>query len=443
MIAAAGAVIVWLRPSPPDAAAVESGRVRLAVLPFANLTGDPDRQYVAEGLTEELVAQLGRLAPTRLGVIARSSTTWPDGARPPLREIARVLQVDYVIEGSVRSVDDRYRIAVRLIETKALSTVWSELYEGPILDLVAVERRVSLHVGRHLALALTPGDPTVLARATTSSSPAFDAYLRGLSQLARGPEEGFRESVRLFQRAIDHDPAYALAYAALSEAHLRLQDYGLVDPPQALAAARAAALKALELDERLAEAHCALGDVLSATRDMSGAERAFLRALALNPSHAAAYERYAWHLTRVGRGGESRALIERARALAPRSADVATTAAYFDFASGRLESAAALSRAALSYESDYPFARYVLGQIALRRGTPAVAIDEFSRARFASRDAPKYIAALAGAYLTAGRIEDARRTLGELRLLGRKRYVPPEMIEQLDARVAARASLGS
>jgi tetratricopeptide (TPR) repeat protein len=243
--------------------------------------------------------------------------------------------------------------------------------------------------------------------------------------------------------AIDHDPAYALAYAGLSEAHLRLQDYYLVDPARALEPARAAALKAIELDERLAEAHCALGDVLSTTRDMNGAERAFLRALALNPSHPATYERYAWHLTRVGRAEEARALIERARALAPRSADVATTASYFDLASGRLESAAALSRAALTYEPDYPFARYVLGRIAMQQGAPAVAIDEFSRARFASRDAPKYLAALVGAYLAAGRIGDAKRTVVELRHIARTRYVPPDMIEQLDARLAAHAGSGS
>jgi tetratricopeptide (TPR) repeat protein len=299
-----------------------------------------------------------------------------------------------------------------------------------------------LQVGRHLALALTPDDPAVLARATTASSPAFEAYLRGRYQLARGPEEGFRESVRQFQRAIDHDPGYALAYAGLSEAHLRLQDYHLVDPVRGVEPARAAALKALELDERLADAHCALGDVLSATRDMSGAERAFLRALALNPSHAATYQRYAWHLTRAGRARESRALIERARALAPRSADVATTAAYLEFASGRLESADTLSRAALSYEPEYPFARYVLGRIALERGTTAVAIDEFSRARLASRDAPKYVAALTSAYLAAGRLDDARRTLAELRVMAQTRYVPPDMIEQLDARVAT-AGVGS
>jgi TolB-like protein/DNA-binding winged helix-turn-helix (wHTH) protein/Tfp pilus assembly protein PilF len=443
LMASVAAFYLWRWPSPPAAAAAEPGRTRLAVLTFANLTGHAEREYVTEGLTEEIVAQLGRLAPARLAVIARSSTTWANDARPSLPDIARVLRVDYVIEGSVRSIGERYRIAVRLVETKDLSTVWSELYEGPILDLVAVERDVSLQVARHLALALAPDDPAVLARATTASSPAFEAYLRGLYQLGRGPEDGLRESVRLFQQAIDHDPGYALAYAGLSEAHLRLQDYYLVDPERALEPARVAALKALELDERLPEAHCALGDVLSATRDMSRAEREFLRALALNASHAATYNRYAWHLLAAGRGREGRALIERARALAPRSADIATTAAYLELAVGRLDSAAALSRAALSYEPDFPFARYVLGQIALRQGAPAAAIDEFARARLASRDTPKYLAALADAYLAAGRLADAKRTVSELRVAARSRYVPPGMIDRLAERVSARASAGS
>jgi TolB-like protein len=333
--AAVYSAVVWQPSHRPDAAAGASGRLRLAVLPFTNLTNDRGRQYVAEGLTEEIIAQLGRLAPARLAVIARSSTTWLDGERPPLREIARALQVDYVIEGSVRSVDDRYRIAVRLVETQSQSTVWSELYEGPILDLVNVERQVSQQIGRHLALAVAPGDPAMLARATTSSSPAFDAYLRGRYALARGPEEGFRESVRLFQRAIDHDPSYALAYASLSEAHLRLQDYQLVEPERTLEPARVAALKA------------------------------------------------------------------------------------------------------------YPFARYVLGQIAMRRGAPAAAIDEFSRARASSGGAPKYLAALTRAYLAAGRIDEAKRALDELHVIAATRYVPPALLENLDVTLAARANLGS
>ena len=134
----------------------------------------------------------------------------------------------------------------------------------------------------------------------------------------------------------------------------------------------------------------------------------------------ATYNRYAWLLLGVGRERESRSLIERARALAPRSADIATTAAYMAFASGQLDSAARLSRAALGYEPDFPFARYVLGQVALRQGSPAVAIDEFARARFASRDAPKYLAALTSAYLAAGRTADAKRIVGELRALARR-----------------------
>jgi adenylate cyclase len=413
--------------------------VRLAVLPFANLTGDLQREYVSEGLTEEIVAQLGRLAPGRLVVIGRSSTIWPDRRRPGLRELARALRVDYVIEGSVRQTGSQYRIAVRLVETTDLGTVWGELYEGPILSLSRLELRVSQQVARHLALAALPDDPAALARATTASSTAFQAYLRGRYQLGRGPEEGFRESVRWFRRAIEDDPAYAVAWAGLSEAHLRLRDYGLVAPDHALGPARDAALKALALDERLAEAHCALGDVLGSSGDAVGGEREFKRALSLNPSHAATYDRYAWHLVRVGREDQGRTLIERARALAPRSAAIATTAAYLDLAAGRLDAATALARVALDYEPGYPFARYVLGRVAMHRGSPAAAIEEFAAARLASHDAPKYVAALTSAYLAAGRIDESRRVLGELRTIAETRYVPPGMIDQLDERVNPRA----
>jgi TolB-like protein/DNA-binding winged helix-turn-helix (wHTH) protein/Flp pilus assembly protein TadD len=436
LIAVLAGLMRWPIASHPkvDAAVLPS---RLAVIPFGNLTGDPGRDYVSEGLTEELIAQLGRLAPDRLAVIARSSMTWPAGARPPLPDIARALNVDHVIEGSVRSVGDRYRIAVRFVRTSDLATVWSEIYEGPLLDLVTIERRVSLEVARHMALTLAPADPGVLARATTASSDAFEAWLRGLYHLSRGPN-GFVESARLFQQAIAHDSGYALAYAGLSEAYLRQQDYGLVSPDRVIELARGAALKALELDDRLAEAHCALGDVLSATADMPAAEREFKRALSLNPNHAASYGRYAWHLAHVGRLRDARDLLERARALAPRSADIVTAAAYMDFATGQFESAAALSRVALGFESEFPFARYVLGQVALRQGAPSKAIEEFERARRAGDNAPKYVAALASAYLAADRPDEARQAVADLRAAARVRYVRPGTIEALETRLRGR-----
>jgi TolB-like protein/DNA-binding winged helix-turn-helix (wHTH) protein/Tfp pilus assembly protein PilF len=410
---------------------------RLAVIPFGNLTGDPGRDYVSEGLTEELIAQLGRLAPDRLAVIARSSMTWPSGARPPLPDLARALNVDHVVEGSVRNAGDRYRIAVRLVRTADLATVWSEIYEGALLDLLTVERGVSLEVARHMALTLAPEDPRILARATTASSDAYEAWLRGLYHLSRGPND-FAESIRLFQEAIGHDPTYALAHAGLSEAYLRQQDYGLVAPDGLTELAHRSALKALALDDRLAEAHCALGDVLSALRDMPAAEREFDQALALNPSHAASYDRYAWHLARVGRPRDARVLLQRARALAPRSADIATAAAYMDLATGQLDSAATLSRAALEFEPEFPFARYVLGQIAMRQGAPGRAIEEFARARRASDGAPKYVAALASAYLAANRTDEARQAVADLRAATRVRYVPPGTIEGLETRLRQR-----
>jgi TolB-like protein/DNA-binding winged helix-turn-helix (wHTH) protein/Flp pilus assembly protein TadD len=435
LVASISGFVLWSSSS-REGAGGGGAKARLAVLPFGNLTGDPGRDYVSEGLTEELVAQLGRLAPDRLAVIARSSTTWPAGARPPLPDIARSLNVDYVIEGSVRSIGERYRIAVRLVHTPELATVWSELYDGPILDFLTIERKVSLEVARHLALTLVPGDPTVVARATTASSPAFDAYLRGVYQLSRGPN-GFAESARLFHESIGHDPAYALAHAGLSEAYLRQQDYDLIAPERVIGLARAAAERALALDYRLAEAHCALGDVFSATGDMPAAEREFKRALELNPNHAASYDRYAWHLARVGRTRDGRDLLDRARALAPRSADIVTAAAYLDLTAGELDSAIALSRAALAFEEDFPFARYVLGQVALRRGATTTAIEEFGRARRASGSAPKYIAALARAYLAAGRHDEARRSIADLRAAAQERYVRPGIIEDLETRLPA------
>ena len=442
-ILAAALVLVGLAVAVPrgpgrTVAVSESPRpARLAVMPFANRTGDPAREYVSDGLTEEIVAQLGRMAPGRLGIVARSSTRSFGGKDTPLPEVVQALSVDYVIEGSVRSVDDRYRVAVRLVDARGLTSTWSELYEGPVLELVRVQRDVARQVARHLAIALMPEDGTVLARATTTSSEAFDAYLRGLHRLARGPEDGFRESERLFRAAVTHDPDYALAHAGLSETYMRQVGYYLVAPELALANAHAAATRALQLDGGLAEAHCALGEVLARQQDHTGAERAYRRALALNPSHAGSYHSYAWFLVSGGRIEEGRALIERARLLAPRSADIATAAAYMDMTRGDMERAASLARAALDYEPEFPFARYVLGHIALRRGVPEEAIAEFSRARVTSGGAPKYMAALTTAFLAAGRTAEAVHMLEELRQTSRTRYVPARTIEELEQRIRA------
>jgi TolB-like protein/DNA-binding winged helix-turn-helix (wHTH) protein/Tfp pilus assembly protein PilF len=434
------AVVAFVLPRWParSVAATEGpGPARLVVLPFENLTGDPTREYVGEGLTEEIVAQLGRLAPGRLAVIARSSTRSFRGKETALPQIAQALSAGYVVEGSVRSVGDRYRVAVRLVDARHLTSTWSEIYEGPVLDLVTVQRDIARQVARHLAITLLPDDGTALARATTTSSEAFDAYLRGLHQLSRGPEDGFRESERLFQAALTHDRDYALAHAALSETYMRQVSYYLVPPDRALPSAQAAALRAIALDPGLAEAQCALGDVLAWQQDAGGAERAFRRALALNPSHAETYHRYAWHLVSGGRIPEGRALIERARVLAPRSADIATTAAYMDMTRGDMDAAAGLARAALGYEPEFPFARYVLGQIALRRGAPAEAIAEFDRARRTSGGAPKYTAALTTALLAAGRTQDAAHMLDELRATARTRYVHPHTLRDLADRIEA------
>lgn len=420
----------------PAATSEINATPRLAVLSFENLTGDASRAHVAGGFTEELVAQLGRLAPGRLDVIARSSSGSFRTADTPLREIAQALNVDYVIEGSVRGDGDRYRLAVRLVRTRDLTALWSELYEGALLDLVAMQRDVGQQVARHLALALLPEDQAALARATTSDSHAYEAYLRGLSELARGPSEGFARATDYFQRAIADDARYALAYAGLAESYILQEDYYVIAPEQAQGAARAAAISALAIDDGLAEAHCALANVLSRTPgESAAADREFARALALNPSRAETQLRYATHLIRSGREREGRLRLQQARVLAPRSADVITEAAWMEMADGRLDTAAALAGEALRYQPEFPFARYVLGQVALRRSAPQDAIAQFESARVTSGHAPKYVAALAGAYLAAERPADAARALEELRAMSRSRYVPPGTIENLAKRL--------
>jgi TolB-like protein/DNA-binding winged helix-turn-helix (wHTH) protein/Tfp pilus assembly protein PilF len=444
-IAVAGVLVMWIAAlrQPSVAAGGPGASLRLAVLSFQNLTGDSDRGYIADGFTEELVSQLGRLAPGRLGVIARSSSA-SFSATAPLGDVVHALGVDYVLEGSVRSTrtdagtGDRYRIAVRLIRARDMSTIWSELYEGALLDLITAQRDVGQQVARHLTLALLPDDPAALARATTGSSQAYESYLRGLAELARGPGEGFVHAVDLFNRAIAADPGYALAHAALAESYIIQQDYYVLSPEQAQPAAKAAALRALTIDDGLAEAHCALADVSSRSGDNLSADREFARALALNPSRAMTQLRYASHLVRTGHIPDARERLEHARSLAPRSADVLSELAYIDLDARRLDSADALATEALRYQPEYPFALYIRGHVALRRDTPQDAIAQFTRARVASGRAPKYVAALAQAYIAASRQDDAAQAIDELRALSRNRYVPAGWIDDLSGRLTAR-----
>ncbi len=450
VLVAAGLLTVWAGTRGRTPTAPASAIPRLAVLGFENLTGDATRAYVADGFTEELISQLGRLAPGRLGVIARSSSASFKPNDTPFDEIARALGVDYIIEGSIRGDGDRYRIAVRLVRAHDGTALWSELYEGALLDLVTMQRDVGQQVARHLALALLPNDQAALARATTTDSRAYEAYLRGVSEMARGPGgpgEGFASASTLFKQAIAIDPHYALAYAGLAESYIRQQDYYMIAPDQAQPPAKTAATQALAIDDTLAEAHCALADVLSRTSGdaatvaaaATAAEVEFTRALALNPSRADTQLRYASHLVRTGRTRDGRARIEHARSLAPRSADVVTEAAWMELDAGHLDTAAALANEALTYQPDFPFARYVLGRVALRRAAPQDAIAQFENARVTSGHAPKYIAALATAYLAAARPADAARALDELRAISRDRYVPPGTIEHLADRLKAQS----
>lgn len=313
-----------------------AARVMLAVLPLRNLTGDPAEEYLSDGLTEEIITQLGRSDPGHLGIIAHTSVTRYKGADQNLREIARELGVGYIVEGSVRRADGEARISVQLIRASDQTQLWAQSYERPLTHVLGLEADVAGDVqsaiARRLGLAPVPGDPVP----GTANSQAYEAYLKGLYFFNRRDRADLLKAVASFQRAVRMDPRYALAYAGLANGYTLLAlDEGR---PQDIAArAKSASLNAVHLDGSLAESRTALG----ATRavfdwDWEGAGREFLRALASNPNNALAHHWYAtFVLAPIGRYSDAVAELKAAQRLDPVSLIVNTDLGWAYFISGR------------------------------------------------------------------------------------------------------------
>jgi len=244
--------LAW-RASRP-AAGSANPRMMLAVLPFQNLTGDPEQEYFADGLTEELITKLGRLHPAQLGVIARTSVMGYKHSDKRLDQIGRELGVQYVLEGSVRRSGDRVRITAQLISVADQSHLWADDYDRKLQDVLTVQDDVAIAVADETQLKLDPTQRTDLARGRTVNPEAYEAYLRGRFFWNKRTEAGFRRSVEYFETAIAKDPAFAQAYAGLADSYLLLGGYGFEPQKVAMPKAKEAALRALAIDDRLADA---------------------------------------------------------------------------------------------------------------------------------------------------------------------------------------------
>jgi len=299
----------------------------IAVLPLENLSGDPEQEYFADGMTEALITDLSKIGA--LKVISRTSAMRYKGSDKPLPDIARELGVDAVVEGSVLRVEDRVRITAQLIEAATDQHLWAESYERDLRDVLALQSEVARTIAKEIQITLTPQEEARLASARPVDPEAYETYLLGRSYWNKHGEEDQKKAVEYFERAIDQDPDYATAYSGLADAYTMLGFWGIIPPAEAIPKARAAVQRALELDDTLAEAHTPLGLIkFHFDWEWSAAEAEFRRALELNPSYALAHDWYAVYLAAVGRLDEALAEMERAKELDPLSVRINSALAF-------------------------------------------------------------------------------------------------------------------
>jgi TolB-like protein/Tfp pilus assembly protein PilF len=293
----------------------------LVVLPFKTLSGDPNQEYIVDGLTEETITDLGQLSAEKMGVIARTTAMAYKNSDKTVSQIGRELGVDYVLEGSVRSEGGKARVSAQLIRVSDQTHLWAKNYERDLRDLLEIENELGRTIAQQVQVNLGPQWQVELAKARSADPEAYDLYLRGRYYWNQRTPEGIQRSIRYFQQAIAKDPDSALAYAGLADAYNISNIVGLFSAKESLPKAKAAAIKAIELDPSLAEAHAALGMVKSHYDfDLPGAEKEFLKAIELNPNSSYAHLFYAnCYLLPIGRTQDAIAENKKALELDPLS----------------------------------------------------------------------------------------------------------------------------
>jgi serine/threonine protein kinase/Tfp pilus assembly protein PilF len=394
----------------------------IAVLPLENLSQDPDNVYFAEGMQDEILARLSKIAD--LKVISRTSTQKYKSAPDNLREIAKQLGVGNVLEGSVQRSGDAVRVNVQLIDALNDAHLWGDVYERKLTDIFAVESDIAKTIADTLQAKLTGAEKQLIAAQPTTDLTAYELYLKGRSLWSKRGGENLRQAIGFYEQAIARDPKYALAYTGLAEAYVILPAYTGTAPQDAYPAAKAVALKALQLDEKLAEAHTALGLLLCmGDFDMAGSISEFQRAIALNPNYATAHHWYGnGPLLALGRFEEAIAEGKRAIELDPLSPIINADLGQNLYSARRYDEAIAQLRKTLEIDPTFYYAHYNLGMALQRKGDVPAAIAEYTKAQQLSDDLFVQVL-LAAAKAQSGDKDAAIQMLAELEELGQHRYV--------------------
>jgi eukaryotic-like serine/threonine-protein kinase len=396
----------------------------LAVLPLENLSRDPEQEYFADGMTEELITDLAKIGALR--VISRTSVMQYKGAKKPLPQIARELSVDAVVEGSVLRSGNRLRISAQLIEARTDRHLWANSYERDLRDVLALQEEVARAIAREIQTEVTPQEQTRLTNARPVSPEVYENYLKGRYYWNKRTEQGVRKGLDYFQQAVDEDPAYARGYVGLADSYFILGYYSWLPPKEAFPKAKAAALKGLELDDSLAEGHTALAVV---ARDFDWdwvvAEKEFKRAFELNPSYASAHQWCANLFNALGRREEALVQMKKAQELDPLSliinADLGRT---FYFAR-RYDESVEQFRKTLDMDPNFALAHLWLGQADEQEKMFEKAIVEFQKGVSLSGGSTYALARLGHAYAVAGKSNEAQGILKRLNDLSKQKYVSP------------------
>jgi serine/threonine-protein kinase len=395
----------------------------LAVLPFLNLNADPKTEYLSDGITESTINTLSQVP--RLRVMARGTVFTYKGKQVDPRKVGRDLNVDAVVTGSINQQENTLIIRADLVQVSDGTQLWGQQYNRNLSDILTVQSDISKEISEQLRLKLTGEEQKKLTKHYTENTEAYQLYLKGRYYWNKRTEDGLKKGIEYFQQAIEKDPKYALAYVGISDCYAVLGDYGVLPPNEAIPKTKEAAIKALELDATLPEAHVSLAGVYEFEWKWKETEIEYKRSIELNPNYATAHHWYANFLANMGRSEEAIAEIKRAQELDPLSSIINSSVADMYLYSRRFDEALEEYRKTLEIDPNFSNAYGGMGLVLRQKGMYKEALAAFEKERELGRDEVGYKIVAAQVFAMWGKKEEAKKFLQEVLETSKKQYVSP------------------
>jgi TolB-like protein len=404
----------------------------LAVLPLENLSHDPEQEYFADGLTDSLITQLARISALR--VISRTTAMHYKRIHRPLPEIARELGVSKIIEGTVQRSGGRVRVTAQLVEAATDTHLWADSFERDLRDVLSLQSELARAIVKEVQVKLTPQEQAHLARVKQVDPEAYDAYLKGRYYFYQRRGDALRNGVHCFEHAIEKDPTYAAAYAGLADCLSLLGWWAFVPPAEGCGKARELALKAIQLDESLGEAHASLAwATVHYDYDWAVAEREYRKCIELSPRHATGHQWFGLYLSMIGHNQEGFEVLKTAIRLDPFVPIINAALAWGYWLARRQDDHIEQLEKTIELDPNFAPAQWGLGIGYLEKGMYEPAIAAVQKSVQLSQRAPIFVSLLGEAYAVAGRREDAQKILDELKETAKQRYVTPYVLARIYA----------